>query len=74
MSNELEDENLKELMQNDEQRKKRKALVNKLFEGVLFLCTLFGVIMLVVLIMRVLGDGLGWLDWQYITSLPSRFP
>jgi len=74
MSKELEDEKLKELMQNDEQRKKRKKLVNKLFEGVIFSCTLFGVIILVVLIMRVLGDGLGWLDWQYITSLPSRFP
>jgi phosphate transport system permease protein len=74
MSNEVEDKNLKQLMHNDERRKKRKALVNKLFEGVLFLCTLFGVVMLVVLIMRVLIDGLGWMDWQYLTSLPSRFP
>jgi len=74
MSNEVEDKNLKQLMHNDERRKKRKALVNKLFQGVLFLSTLFGVVMLVVLIMRVLIDGLGWMDWQYLTSLPSRFP
>ncbi len=65
---------IKELIRNNEGRKRKKQIINKLFKGILFLCTSFGIIMLAILILRVLLDGLGWLDWNYITSLPSRFP
>jgi phosphate transport system permease protein len=33
-----------------------------------------GVVVLVVLIVHVARDGLGWVDWQFLTSFPSRFP
>ncbi len=36
--------------------------------------TLFGVVALGILLYRILSDGLGWLDWQFITSFASRFP
>jgi phosphate transport system permease protein len=33
-----------------------------------------GVVLLVILLARVLADGAGWLDWQFLTSYPSRHP
>ena len=36
--------------------------------------TMAAVILLVVLLFRVSQDGLPWLDWQFVTSFPSRFP
>ena len=42
---------------------------------VLFLClTWLGVVLLAILIARILYDGRGWVDWQFLTSFPSRFP
>jgi phosphate transport system permease protein len=32
------------------------------------------VVLLVVLLARIGGEGLRWLDWQFLTSFPSRFP
>lgn len=39
-----------------------------------FLATLTGIIVLVVLVADVFKDSVGWLDWQFITSYPSRKP
>jgi phosphate transport system permease protein len=33
-----------------------------------------GVVLLAVLLFRVSQDGAAWLDWQFMTSFPSRFP
>lgn len=44
------------------------------FEIASFVATLFGVLVLVALLIDVLGDGLGRLDWQFVTSYPSRKP
>lgn len=48
----------------------------KIFDGifsVVGLCaTLFGLIILAVLLFDVLHDGLGRLNWQFLTSFPSR--
>lgn len=42
---------------------------------VLFLAaTLVGIAALFLLLGDVLRKGAGWLDWQFLTSLPSRFP
>ena len=41
-----------------------------------FLCvfaTLFGILSLAALMVYVFQDALGWLDWQFLTSTPSRF-
>ncbi len=40
----------------------------------MLLATLTGIAVLVVLIGDVLKDGWAWLDWQFITSYPSRKP
>lgn len=37
-------------------------------------CTFFGLVMLAIFIANILMDGAGRLSWQFITSLPSRFP
>ncbi|MDP2743646.1 MAG: phosphate ABC transporter permease PstA [Dehalococcoidia bacterium] len=38
------------------------------------MATLTGILVLTVLLVDVLRDGIGWLDWQFITSYPSRKP
>jgi phosphate transport system permease protein len=37
-----------------------------------FIASWFGILMLVVLLWDVLSDGLKWLDWDFLTSFPSR--
>jgi phosphate transport system permease protein len=52
-------------------RRHWKALLFKLFcIGV----TLFSVAILGLLIFQVTSLGLPWIDWQFLTSFPSRFP
>lgn len=54
------------------------ALQRKIYDtGFKILCicsTLIGVIMLFLLLLKVFSEALPWLDWQFITSVPSRFP
>lgn len=53
------------------QRRHRKARFFGYFcAGV----TWSSVMLLSVLLFQVCVDGLGWLDWQFISSFPSRFP
>ena len=53
--------------------KQRKAL-DKIFHGVVFLATMVGVVFLIVLLAKIFRDGLGSLNWNFLTSFPSRFP
>jgi len=41
---------------------------------IFFLATLFSIIVLVTLIVDILVSGLPWLDWDFLTSYPSRRP
>lgn len=50
-----------------------RKLKNKLNYLVFFVSTVFGVLMLAVLISQILYRGWDWLDWQFMTSYPSRF-
>jgi phosphate transport system permease protein len=43
------------------------------FNIVGILCTLVGVVTLAALLIDLMRDGLGRLDWQFLTSFPSRF-
>jgi phosphate transport system permease protein len=52
-------------------RRKRK---NNLFHGLFFLSTLFGVVVLAVLLIQVIVQGGGWLNWDFITNFSSRIP
>ncbi len=52
-------------------KRKRK---NRMFHVLFLLSTLFGVVALALLIIQILVSGLGWLDWQFLTSFSSRLP
>ncbi len=47
---------------------------NKIFHGLFLGTTLIAVLILVVLIGDIIYKGIGWLDWNFLTSYPSRFP
>lgn len=53
--------------------KQRKAL-DKIFHGIVFLATMVGVVFLIVLLAKIFRDGFGSLNWNFLTSFPSRFP
>lgn len=52
-------------------RRQRKSLI---FARLCAVVTWSSVLLLAVLLIQVSYDGLGWLDWQFISSFPSRFP
>ncbi|OFV98335.1 MAG: phosphate ABC transporter, permease protein PstA [Acidobacteria bacterium RIFCSPLOWO2_12_FULL_54_10] len=52
----------------------RRRTIGKLFHGLFLAATLAGVALLLVLLLEVAREGIGWLDWQFLTSFPSRFP
>lgn len=47
-------------------------LVDKAFKYVGIFATLFGLVMLAIFILNILGDGLSRIDWDFLTNLPSR--
>jgi phosphate transport system permease protein len=47
-------------------------LIDTAFKYVGIFATLFGLIMLAIFILNILGDGLTRIDWDFLTSLPSR--
>ncbi|MCX7904722.1 MAG: phosphate ABC transporter permease PstA [Caloramator sp.] len=53
---------------------KRRKIKNKIFHALIFLCTLFGIFILSVLLFSILSKGLKWLSVDFITNFPSRFP
>ena len=53
------------------QRRHRKA---RLFRLLCASVTWASVLLLAVLLFQVCVTGLGWLDWQFLSSFPSRFP
>jgi phosphate transport system permease protein len=53
---------------------KKRHQKARLFRGLCAAITGFSILMLGVLVVQVAVDGLGWLDWQFLTSFPSRFP
>ena len=55
----------------DLKRRHRKA---KIFANFRATITWMGVALLAVLLAQVSIDGFKWLDWQFISSFPSRFP
>ena len=56
------------------QRLARRKRVGRFFAAVAFAATLVGLIVLAVLLLDVLTKSRGWLNWQFLTSFPSRFP
>jgi phosphate transport system permease protein len=52
-------------------KRKRKAVI---FSRACAFITWSSVLLLAVLLYQVSADGFAWLDWQFISSFPSRFP
>lgn len=53
---------------------RRRNMKNKFFHGLLFICTIFGVIVLALLLFDILKKGLAWLTIDFLRNFPSRFP
>lgn len=59
------------LFQPAHARRKRNE---KIFVGLMTLATASAVLLLGVLLIEVFRQGGAWLDWEFLTSFPSRFP
>lgn len=57
--------------QDNIEKERRKGVV---FQFICLAATLFGIAALGILLVYVSIEAVGWLDWQFITSMPSRFP
>ena len=55
-------------------RRSRRKRIGLILAGVLFLATIFGIVVLVTLLVDVVMTSVPWLDSQFIGSLPSRNP
>jgi phosphate transport system permease protein len=55
-------------------RLRRRRLLADAFRYLCLAMTLSGLVFLALLLFQVARDGLGWLDWQFLTSFPSRLP
>ncbi|MFT9495976.1 phosphate ABC transporter permease PstA [Anaerosolibacter sp.] len=53
---------------------RNRRMKNTIFHGVLLLATGFGIVVLGLLLYQILKTGWGWLDVDFLLSMPSRFP
>jgi phosphate transport system permease protein len=44
------------------------------FVALALAATMIGILVLLILLVDVINKAWGWLDWQFLTSFPSRFP
>ena len=51
-----------------------RRVKNRIYHGILFASALFAIVMLALLLFQIVRSSIGWLDWKFLTSLPSRFP
>lgn len=59
---------------NDQKNLANRHRKSRLFAMLCAIITWSSVFLLAVLLVRVTMDGVGWLDWQFISSFPSRLP
>ncbi|WP_404453022.1 phosphate ABC transporter permease PstA [Virgibacillus necropolis] len=52
----------------------KRLAKNHIIKWLFFLATLFGIVVLATLLYRVFTQGVGYLDWGFLTSFASRFP
>jgi phosphate transport system permease protein len=53
---------------------KRRKFKNQIYHGIIFLSTIFGVIILFILLFDIFRKGMPWLTTKFLTSFTSRFP
>lgn len=52
----------------------RRRMLDRAFHWVFLAASLVGILALALLLIDVLRKGLVWLDWDFLTRFPSRFP
>ena len=57
-----------------EPRREARRRLGTVFEWACFAAVVVGIVALIVLLLDVLLDGIQWVNWQFLTSYPSRFP
>ena len=55
-------------------RMKSRLRLNKLWKSIFLLATSFALLALVVLIVRIILQGAGYLNWDFLNNFASRFP
>ncbi|MCB0327063.1 MAG: phosphate ABC transporter permease PstA [Bdellovibrionales bacterium] len=58
---------------NETKQLKKRKILGKIFSGLCTMAAFSSVVLLVVLLSKVFFDGWAYLDWQFVTSFPSRF-
>lgn len=66
--------NQSKTVNNNTINKKIRKIKSMIFHGLLLLSIGFSILMLILLLYQVVSTGLKWLNWSFITSMPSRFP
>ncbi|PZC43084.1 MAG: phosphate transport system permease protein [Chloroflexi bacterium] len=56
-----------------ENLRKRKRF-GQIIYFLLLSCVLIGIVSLLILLVRILFDGIDWLSWHFLTNFPSRHP
>jgi phosphate transport system permease protein len=51
---------------------KARKTKNDILKGIFFICTVFGIVVLIALLASILKDGMKYLSVKFITSFPSR--
>lgn len=55
-------------------RLRRRRLFDRVFHGLVFLCTFFGVAVLAVLLIDIVADGIRWIRPDFFRNFASRIP
>ncbi len=53
---------------------KSRKLKSQIFYAIILICTLTTIAVLAALLISVFSKSIGWLNWNFLSSLPSRFP
>lgn len=51
-----------------------RNIKNTVFHSILLLSILFSILVLGILLYQIFSEGIKWIDWDFITSMPSRSP
>lgn len=55
-------------------RMKNRLMINKVWKFVFIAATSFALLSLAMLVYRIFSQGIGYLDWQFLTNFASRIP
>lgn len=53
---------------------KRRKMANSIFHFIIFLSTIFGIVILAILLFNIIKNGVSWISWDFFKNYPSRFP